>query len=285
MRLLPLLLSALALAGCTFNVKESNIVFGRAVPVPDIALVREANPGYRVEQERIRTGDGEELFSLRFMREDAVATVLYFGGNGYSIARMGGQTASVYGKLPVNLVLVDHRGYGGSTGSASLPALMSDAVEAYDAVRADATLGGLPVVVHGHSLGSFMAGALADGRTLDGLVLESTVTTAEAWTAFLRSQQRWWIRAVVWRVRPGETLRGLGNAGPVSRLDEPVLFVVGEDDDVTPPEFSRELFEAAPGPEEDRRLVVVAGRDHMNAADSPEFRAAMAAMLERLPSR
>ena len=38
MRMLPLLLSALVLAGCTFNVKESNIVFGRAVPVPDIAL-------------------------------------------------------------------------------------------------------------------------------------------------------------------------------------------------------------------------------------------------------
>ena len=61
MRMLPLLLSALLLAGCTFNVKESNIVFGRAVPVPDIALVREANPGYRVEEKRIRTGDGEDL--------------------------------------------------------------------------------------------------------------------------------------------------------------------------------------------------------------------------------
>ena len=285
MRLLPLMLAALVSAGCTFNVKESNIVFGRTVPVPDIDLVREANPGFRVEQERMRTGDGEELYSLRFIRQGAVATVLYFGGNGYSIARMGGQTVDVYSGLPVNLVLVDHRGYGGSTGAASLPALMSDAVEVYDAVRADVGLGGLPVVVHGHSLGSFMAGRLADRRTLDALVLESTVTTAEAWTAYLRSQQSWWIRALVWRVKPGETLRGLGNAGPVSRLDEPVLLVVGEDDDVTPPMFSRELYETAPVPVDDRQLLVVSGRDHMNAADSPEFRAAVADLLEHNPTR
>src|SRR5690554_128268 len=280
-RLLPLLLAALLLAGCTFNVKESNIVFGGSVLVPDIAQMREANPGYRVEERRIRTGDGEELFSLRFIREDAVATVLYFGGNGYTIARQGGRTSGAYRDLPVNLVLVDHRGYGGSTGSASLPALMSDAVEVHDAVRADPTLGGLPLVVHGHSLGSFMAGAVADRRTLDGLVLESTVTTAEAWTAHLRSQQPWWIRAVVWRVRPGETLRGLGNAGPVSRLDEPVLFVVGEDDDVTPPKFSRELHEAVPVPPDRRQLLVASGRGHADATDTPEFRTAVAVLLER----
>lgn len=281
MRLLPLLLAALALAGCTFNVKESNIVFGGAVPVPDIAQVREANPGYRIEEERIRTGDGEELFSLRFIREDAVATVLYFGGNGYTIARQGGRTSGAYRDLPVNVVLVDHRGYGGSTGAASLPALMSDAVEVHDAVRADPVLGGLPLVVHGHSLGSFMAGAVADRRTLDGLVLESTVTTAEAWTAHLRSQQPWWIRAVVWKVRPGETLRGLGNAGPVSRLDEPVLFVVGEDDDVTPPRFSRELHKTVPLAPGRVQLLVVSGRGHADATDSPEFKAAVAALLEQ----
>ena len=61
MRLLLLLLPVLAFTGCTFNVKESNIVLGRAVPIPDIALVRDANPGYRVEETRIRTGDGEDL--------------------------------------------------------------------------------------------------------------------------------------------------------------------------------------------------------------------------------
>ncbi len=281
MRLLPLAIPVLLLAGCTFNVKESNIVFGRAMPVPDIAQVGEANPGYRVEEARIPTRDGEELFSHRFIRDDAIATVLYFGGNGYAIARQGGRTVSVYRDLPVNLVLVDHRGYGGSTGSAALGALMSDAVEVHDAVRSDPTLGGLPLVVHGHSLGSFMAGALADQRALDGLVLESSVTTAEAWTAHLRSQQRWWIRAVVWRVRPGETLRGLGNAGPVSRLDEPVIFLVGEEDDVTPPVFSRELFEAAAVPAEGKQLVVVPGAGHSNAADSLQFRAAIAGLLER----
>jgi len=283
MRLLPLVLSVLGLAGCTFNVKESNLVFGGAAPGPDIAQVREANAGYRIEEERIRTGDGEDLFSLRFIREDAVATVLYFGGNGYTISRQAGRTSGVYRDLPVNLVLVDHRGYGGSSGSASLAALMSDAVELHDAVRADPVLGSVPLVVHGHSLGSFMAGRLAEQRTLDGLVLESTVTTAEAWTAHLRSQQRWWIRALVWKVTPAENLRGLGNAGPVSGLDRPVLLVVGEDDEVTPPRFSRELYEAAPVPDDRKQLLVVPGRGHADAADSADFKTAVAGLLRGLP--
>lgn len=279
---LPVLL---VLAGCTFNVKESNVVISRSAPPVEIAVLQQAWPGYRVEQTGMQMADGTELSSLRLVRQDAIATVLYFGGNGYTIARHGQRTVGTYRELPVNLVLVDHRGYGGSGGSASLSALMSDAIEVYDAVRVDPVLGTLPVVVHGHSLGSFMAGGVADARSLDGLVLESSVTTAEAWTAHLRAKQSWWIRALVWKVKPDASLAGLGNAGVAGALDEPVLFVVGAEDDVTPARFSRELYAAAPLPEGDRRLVVVPGRGHMDAAESPEFRAAAGDLLARVGRR
>ena len=269
----------IALAGCTFNVKESNVVIARAAPPVELAALQQASPGYRIDQAGFRTRDGTELSSLRFVREDAVATVLYFGGNGYTIARQGERTFELYRELPINLVLVDHRGYGGSGGSAGLAALMSDAIDVYDAVRADPGLGMLPLIVHGHSLGSFMAGGVADVRSLDGLILESSVTTAEAWTAHLRSQQSWWVRALVWKVKPDVGLAGLGNAGPAATLDEAVLFVVGADDDVTPARFSRELYASAPLTEGDRRLLVVPGRGHMDAAESPEFRAAAEQLL------
>lgn len=281
MRLMQLLF-LLALSGCTFNVKESNVVIGRAAPPVEVAVLQQASPGYRVDQTELRMRDGTELSSLRFVRQDAIATVLYFGGNGYTIARQGEQTLKLYRDLPVNLVLVDHRGYGGSGGSAGLAALMSDAIEVYDVVHVDPALGMLPLIVHGHSLGSFMAGGVADARRLDGLILESSVTTAEAWTMHLRSRQSWWVRALVWKVKPGPGLAALGNADPVAALDEPVLFVVGADDDVTPPSFSRELYASAPLPDGRRRLLVVPGRGHMNAADSPEFRAMAEQLLAQV---
>lgn len=270
----------LVLAGCTFNVKESNVVIARASPPVEIAALQQASPGYRVDQTALQMRDGTELSSLRFAREDAVATVLYFGGNGYTIARQGGKIFELYQDLPINLVLVDHRGYGSSGGSASLAALMSDAVEIYDTLRAELDM--LPLVIHGHSLGSFMAGGVAEARRLDGLILESSVTTAEAWTAHLRSRQSWWIRALVWKVKPDAGLANLGNAGAAAALDEPVLFVVGADDDVTPPRFSRELYASVPLSEESRRLLVVPDRGHMDAANSPEFQAAAGELLAQV---
>src|SRR5690606_30561650 len=119
---------------------------------------------------------------------------------------------------------------------------------------------GMPLLLHGHSLGSFMAGHVAAERKVDGVILESSVTTTEDWTAHLRSQQSWWLRMLVWRVEPDEALSRMGNQAAVARLDEPVLFVVGADDDITPPRFSRSLFETAPLPQGRKQLLVVPGR-------------------------
>ncbi|MGH8082788.1 MAG: alpha/beta hydrolase [Lysobacter sp.] len=273
------LLAVASLSACTWHVREDNIVIPRAAPAADLAALRAMFPHYRIEEARIAMADGAHLYSLRFLREDAVATVLYLGGNGYTVSKWAGRSAKNYVDAPVNLVLVDHRGYGASTGTASLDALMADAVAVYDDLRKDGELSRLPLIVHGHSLGSFMAGRVAASRTLDGLILESSVTTSEEWAAHLRSRQKLWARMLVRQVAPEGALAGKGNRDVVATLDEPVLFVVGENDSTTPPRFAQELFDAASQPEGRKRLLIVPGRDHFNAADSPEFRAALAAFV------
>ena len=154
------------LSACTYQVRESNVVIARKAPTADIDALRTQFPNYRVEQKLIVAQDGSELYSLRFLRSDAVATVLYFGGNGYTLAKWAPITARAYKEAPVNFVLVDHRGYGASTGTPTLDALMSDALRVYDSLVGDSELGGLPLIVHGHSLGSFMAGHVASSCLL-----------------------------------------------------------------------------------------------------------------------
>lgn len=276
---------ALALAGCTYHINERNLVIPRAAPTADIEALRAARPGVSFDERWIDRPDGARLYMLTAYRPDAVATVLYFGGNGYAIGRNAASTLSMYAGLPVDVALVDHRGYGGSTGTPTLDNLMDDADAAYRALRADPRVAARPLLVHGHSLGSFMAGHVAAVEHVDGVVLEATAPTAEAWAAQLRSLQKPWVRAVVWRVKPTGALVGRGNASVAPKLDEPVLYLVGANDTITPPRFARELYDATPVAAADKQLVVVAGATHMTAAASPEFRAAFATLLGRAQAR
>lgn len=268
-------------AGCTWRVRESNILFPRASAGADVAALQNAFPAYAVEEFHLQVAEAR-LYGVRLVRPDATATVLYFGGNGYRIARDAQITLGAYVSLPVNLVLVDHRGYGSSDGVPSMDRLMADAVQVYDQVTADAALSALPVVVHGHSLGSFMAGQVASERRLAGLVLESTVTTTEDWARFLRSRQAWWAKALVWRVLPERSLAGRGNLAVVPALDEPVLFAVGAADTVTAPAFSRRLFDLCPLPASKKTLLEVAGASHQSVTQTPEFREAMLRFVDSL---
>lgn len=277
--LLSLLMAIASLTACTYRVRDSNVVIPRVAPSADIDAFRQQLPQYHIDQSRIATPDGAELYSMRFLRSDAVATVLYFGGNGYTLARLAPHTVKTYMDARVNVVLVDHRGYGGSTGTPTIDKLMSDAIVAYDQSVDDPALKTFPLIVHGHSLGSFMAGHVASNRRLAGVILESSVTSTEEWTAHLRSKQSAWIRLLVRRVVPDGALAGKGNNSAILGLDEPVLFVVGENDDVTPPRFSKTLFDATPLPEGEKRLLIVPERNHMNASGSPQFRAALSEFI------
>ena len=275
-----LLLGLLALSGCTYEVDESTLLYPHRGPAVDAEALGVDFPAHTIRQEWIHAGDGTRLHALRFERGDAVASVLYFGGNGYTIGAFGGATAGAYRDLPVDLVLVDHRGYGGSRGRAGMQALMDDAGAVYQHVRVRADARGLPLIVHGHSLGSFLAGQLASTHQLDGLVLESSVTTAEEWAAHFHAGQPWWVRLVVRRMEPAPALAGRGNAALMPKLDEPVLFVVGADDALTPAEFTRQLHARAAVAEAPKRLVVVPGRGHDGATHSTEFRDGFTWLLE-----
>lgn len=109
--------------------------------------------------------------------------------------------------------------------------------------------------------------------------------SSEAWTASLRDKQKPWVRLLVRRVVPAGSLVGKGNGEVVTRLDELVLFVVGADNVVAPPRLSQALFDATTLPNSRKRLLVVPGKTHLDAADSPDFRAALSLFVEQVVSR
>lgn len=270
------LLAALALVACrTVVVQEGAII----TPIKDRPLTRETVraelPGYSFEEHRIRAVDGTALHAVLLRRPDAPLTILFFGGNQYRISEHGLETARRLAPMGASLMVADYRGYGMSEGAPTLALLLSDALVVFDSLAALPGIDGRRVVVHGHSLGSFLAGHVAANRPAGGVVLQSSVTTAEEWT---RSLPPWWMRPFV-RMRPAESLKGQGNIDNVRHLDEPLLVLVGSEDRVTKPGLSRALYDAATLPPELKRLVILDGAGHNDLDQHERFREAYESFL------
>ncbi len=273
--LLPL--AALA-AACTAHVGEDALlrpIAGGAIPAE--ALTRAA-PAFSLTEHRITAADGARLSAALLRQPGARFTILYFGGNGYTMERFGAATAAVFAPLGVNLMIVDHRGYGRSEGIPTQANVEADGIAAFDHLARVEGSDPTRIVVHGQSLGSFTAGRVAAARPAAGVVLESSATTTEDWVdANLRGATRLFVRVEI-----DETLRGRGNLANMAAIDEPVLILVGRDDRTTPPALSEALHAASPLPADRKTLAIVDGAGHNDVLLRPAAIAAYSAFLGRV---
>ncbi len=280
-RMIGILLGLTALTGCmTARVEESNIYRPIAGGELSQEAVSAVAPSYRLERESIIVRDGAVLHGVWLRQPGARHTVLLFGGNGFVVAR-GAKLASLFEALGVDLMMIDHRGYGESepgSGSPSIQALMWDGEDVFDSLASRPGMSPTAVVIHGHSLGSFVAGHVATVRDSGGLVLQSSATTADD---FARGQIPFYAQPFV-RVQVADSLRTGGNLQNMSRIDEPLLILVGAEDRTTVPSMSRRLYAASPLAAESKTLMIVAGRGHNDVFASPEAVTAYRTFLESL---
>ena len=108
--------------------------------------------------------DGASTTSI-LLNKGQDKAIIYFGGNAENVAF----TAPEFERelAPYSVYLVNYRGYGGSEGSPSEAALLSDALAMYDSLVSTHE----SVFVIGRSLGSGVASYIASERPLKKLVL------------------------------------------------------------------------------------------------------------------
>ena len=265
----------IVLSGCTAHIGEESLLMpirGGALPPEPL---RAAAPAYSMTEQWITAPDGTRLSAVLLRQPGSRATILYFGGNGFTIGQFGAATAGLFAPLGVDLMIVDHRGYGRSQGRPTQANLEADGLAAFDHLTRNIGIAPERVIVHGQSLGSFIAGHVAANRPTGGAVLESSATTAEEWAD---ANRRGLMRLLV-RVEIDETLRGRGNLTNMSRIEEPLLILVGQNDRTTPPPLSQALYAASPLPAARKRLAIVPGADHNNVMTRPQAIAAYRAFL------
>ncbi|MGD9967477.1 MAG: alpha/beta hydrolase [Hyphomonadaceae bacterium] len=255
----------LSLASCV-SVDFGEAEMFRPRPGPGLTAEAAIAAGYQFEPLDIVAQDGVHLRGGLLKKQDASFTIIFFGGNIATAARTGLRRARELAPLNVNVVLVDYRSYGGSdVGPMSSEIFLQDGLSVFDHVVARSDINAERLVVHGHSMGSLIAGYVAANRQTAGVVLESSATTTQA---YADNQVPWYGRPFV-RVDVAESLRQQGNLNVIGRIDEALMVIVGECDRDTPVSFSRQLYEASPLPSYRRRLVIVSNAGHSDVFGQP----------------
>jgi pimeloyl-ACP methyl ester carboxylesterase len=273
-RILALLAACGALAGCVrYQVREDNWFHPVQMPLPADALKRLALPeSYVAEAVEVVAADGVTLRGLWATSAQARSTVFYFGGDSFLIARDGLEIAAAIAAHGANVFMLDYRGYGGSAGRPEIDALMADAQSGLAYLRRN---GASHVVVHGMSMGSFVAAELAVRAPVDGLVLESTATSAREWA---ERQVPWYAKLFV-RIDLPAALESQSNAHRLERYAGPLLLLAGGRDTKTPAAMARELLRDSAST--CRELVEVATAGHGDTLRHAPAQAAYRRLLER----
>lgn len=118
------------------------------------------------------TVPGARLACYDSRHDPDALTLVHFHGNAECVADYVPHMAEQFADLGVNLLLVEYRGYGGSTGEARLVDMLPDGA----AVLAELNLAPERVIAFGRSVGSLYAIELAHRQPgLAGLILESGI--------------------------------------------------------------------------------------------------------------
>jgi len=200
----------------------------------------------------INTADGERLRAWHLPRADAVAQVLYFHGNGGNLSIWTDVLVGLWHQR-LDVVAVDYRGYGLSTGRPTEQGLYRDVDATIAHVESVLRRADVPLIYWGRSLGTAMAGYAATRARPDGVVLESGFPSAKA--LFDRNP--------VMQVLSAFSTYRFATAEWMARVQTPTLVIHGDRDSVIPYRHGQSLYHALPGP---KRFVAIPGGDHNDPA-------------------
>lgn len=212
--------------------------------------------------ERVVEVPGAQLSVLELRLPDPSGVVFFLHGNAGNL-RSWFVNAEFYRRANVDLVMLDYRGYGKSSGRIRSEAQLHADVQAVWETVAP-RYRGKRVVVYGRSLGSGLAAALAARIGPDLTLLVSPYLSMQA----LAAQHYPWVPAALLRypLRTDEA---------IARIRGPVLLLHGEDDAVIPSSHSRALARLHP----DARVVLVEGAGHNDLQQFEPYLAAVRAAL------
>lgn len=274
-RFLPLFVAFLAFTGMgcnTIPITEQDVF----MPKPSVTPSTFDVEGVQLEEFALAVDDSVRLNAWHLTQPEARGTVLFFGGNGFYLVQSLGYIQALTAH-PVNVVMFDYRGYGQSEGSPGVEAFKRDAEAAYRHVRDELGVSPGQILVHGHSLGTFLASYVGTTQEVGGIVLENPATNVNDWVKGLAP---WYVRLFV-SFEVDEDLQGESNLERLRAMGAtPLLTIAGAQDNITAPSMAQTLHDEADTTE--KTLVVVEGGGHNQLYESTAYQDAYRQLLDRV---
>jgi alpha-beta hydrolase superfamily lysophospholipase len=216
------------------------------------------------EEFNLQHPDGAILNGIHFKNEDPKGVIVYYHGNAGTLERWG-EIASYFTKYKYDVIVMDYRGYGKSTGQLSEQALYEDAQLFYDFA-----LDRYPeenIIVYGRSLGTGIASNLAASNRPAMLLLE---------TPYLNLTD---IASRRFPILPMDRL--LQYKFPsnefIKNVTCPIMILHGTDDKIVPYDSGRALGNLVP--EDQLKFVTIPDGKHKNLIEFNEYRAAIESIM------
>jgi uncharacterized protein len=224
------LLGYIALVGALYFGQRSLLYY------PAARRIAPADADFPQAQEVVLdTSDGEKLIAWHVPPQSEKPVVIFFTGNGDTLAGLAGRFGDIT-DAGVGLLALSYRGYNGSTGHPTEDGLHRDAMAAYE--FAAARYPPDRIVLWGFSLGTGVAVALAAERPIAKLVLEAPYTS----TADVAASIYWFVPV---RLLMKDQFH---SDEQIQKVKAPILIVHGERDRTIPISFGERLFAMAPEP-------------------------------------
>jgi fermentation-respiration switch protein FrsA (DUF1100 family) len=246
MRALIILLAGLALIyvalGVALYLFQGSMVF--LANLPGRAL--EATPadiGLKYEDVRFDTADGERLHGWYVPAVNARGVLLFFHGNAGNISHRL-ESIMIFNRLDLDVLIVDYRGYGQSTGKPTESGTYRDAQAAWNYLLGERRASPGRIVIFGRSLGGAVGAWLAAGLPVEqrpaAVIIESSFTSGADMARRL------------YPIFPARLLTRLKYtvAEYAARLPCPVLVVHSRDDEIIPFAMGQAIYAAAPQPKD-----------------------------------
>jgi pimeloyl-ACP methyl ester carboxylesterase len=263
---------ALMPCGCvTVDVGLANLMAADRAPRSAVLA-----KGYAVQDLVIHRGD--RLIGITHAHHPMSQTVIVFcGGDSFHRSIEGGEALEALARN-ADVILFDYPGYGESTGTPTAAVILENALAVYDYAVALETSAGKKRVVYGFSLGGMVAAEIAGRRPVDGLVLEATAPSAEAWA---RSQIPWYAKPLVKpHIEPG--LASIDSVVSLRHFGGDVLLLTSPSDKRVPAALSVRMWRELRRAGVSASLVQFDTAAHGGIPHSPEYGTVLTGFLSRV---
>lgn len=211
--------------------------------------------GLAFEDVFLKTEDGVTIHGWFIPVPHPKGTLIFLHGNAGNIGdRL--EKIQLFHSLGLNVLIVDYRGYGKSHGRPSEEGVYKDALAAYDHLSRRPGIEPERIFAYGASLGGAVAIDLATKRTLAGLMVDSTFSSA----VDMAKRMYPFIPSFLVRSK-------FDSVGKVRDMRIPKLFIHSPEDDIVPFEMGGKLYQAAAEP---KAFLETAGDHNYGHVDSRE---------------